>query len=315
MPPEPSCKISVVIPAFNEEESIPELVASIAAVFTESYPEKPNEIWLIDDGSTDETAQVSQALIAEYPFLHYVQFRRNYGKAAALMEGFRRAGGEYVITMDADLQDDPREIPEMVALLESGYDVVSGWKKHRKDPVTKTIPSRFFNLVTRWTTGIKIHDFNCGLKAYRNEVIKNLALHGELHRYIPVLAHFMGYRITEKPVTHHPRKYGKTKYGIARFFRGFFDFITVLFLSKYTKRPMHFFGMGGLILTLLGLGINIYLAIFWLLGGHLSNRPLLFLGVLLVIVGVQLFSIGLLGEMLAYSNIDQDKPQIARESG
>jgi len=314
MPPEPSLNISVIIPAYNEAESIPELVASIAAVFSGEYSEAVNDIWLIDDGSTDETEQVVQKLISEYPFLRYLQFRRNYGKAAALMEGFRRAGGKFVITMDADLQDDPREIPEMVALLESGYDMVSGWKQHRQDPITKTIPSRFFNLVTRLTTGIKIHDFNCGLKAYRNDVIKNLTLQGELHRYIPVLAHFMGYRITEKPVTHHPRKYGKTKYGVARFFRGFFDFITVLFLSKYTKRPMHFFGMGGLILTLLGLGINAYLAIFWLLGGHLSNRPLLFLGVLLVIVGVQLFSIGLLGEMLAYSNIDQDKPQIARES-
>jgi glycosyltransferase involved in cell wall biosynthesis len=229
------------------------------------------------------------------------------------MEGFKRAEGKFVITMDADLQDDPREIPELIDLLKSGYDLVSGWKKERKDPLSKKVPSRLFNAVTRWTTGIPIHDFNCGLKAYRKEVVKNVSIHGELHRYIPVIAHFLGYKVTEKVVRHHPRLYGKTKYGIARFFRGFFDFITVLFLSRYTKRPMHFFGMGGLILTTVGVLINVYLAIYWLAGGRLSNRPLLFLGVLLVIVGVQLFSIGLLGEMLAYSNRDRDKPQIRSE--
>lgn len=305
-------EVSVIIPAYNEADSLPELCGAIDKVLGERFA-GDYEIILIDDGSDDNTQSVVTDIRQEISQIRYAQFRRNYGKAAALMEGFKRADGKYVITMDADLQDDPREIPELVELLQSGYDLVSGWKKERKDPLSKKIPSRLFNAVTRWTTGIPIHDFNCGLKAYRKEVVKNISIHGELHRYIPVIAHFMGYSVTEKVVRHHPRLYGKTKYGIARFFRGFFDFITVLFLSRYTKRPMHFFGMGGLILTTIGVVINVYLAIYWLAGGRLSNRPLLFLGVLLVIVGVQLFSIGLLGEMLAYSNRDRDKPQIRSE--
>lgn len=313
MPAEARCpEVSVVIPAYNESESLPDLCTAIDEVLEEHFTGN-YEIILIDDGSDDDTQNVIANLRQKISQIRYAQFRRNYGKAAALMEGFKRAEGKYVITMDADLQDDPREIPELIELLQSGYDLVSGWKKERKDPLSKKIPSRLFNAVTRWTTGIPIHDFNCGLKAYRKEVVKNVSIHGELHRYIPVIAHFLGYKVTEKVVRHHPRLHGKTKYGIARFFRGFFDFITVLFLSRYTKRPMHFFGMGGLILTTVGVIINVYLAIYWLTGGRLSNRPLLFLGVLLVIVGVQLFSIGLLGEMLAYSNRDRDKPQIRSE--
>jgi glycosyltransferase involved in cell wall biosynthesis len=301
--------ISIVIPAYNESDSLPELLEQLYKVLKAHYNEE-YEVWIIDDGSNDKTGAIFGDMLSRYHSLHYVQFRRNYGKAAALMEGFARVQGEYVITMDADLQDDPEEIPSLIAVLEAGYDLVSGWKKERKDPLTKKLPSKLFNAVTRWTTGIKIHDFNCGLKAYRSEVVKNMNIYGELHRYIPVLAHFMGFNVTEKPVKHHPRVYGETKYGMARFFRGFFDFITILFLSRYTERPMHFFGMGGLILTILGMVINIYLAIYWFFGGTLSNRPLLFLGILLVIVGVQLFSIGLLSEMLAYSNRDQEQPQI-----
>lgn len=301
--------VSVIIPAYNEVESLPILLEQLYDVLSKYVP-NAHEVWIIDDGSTDGTVQKMGKISGNYQGLHYVRFRRNYGKAAALMEGFRRVKGEFVVTMDADLQDDPEEIPKLVEMLKNGTELVSGWKKVRHDPITKTLPSKLFNAVTRWTTGIKIHDFNCGLKAYKNDVVKDLNIHGELHRYIPVIAHFMGYSIDEKVVQHHPRKYGDTKYGIARFFRGFFDFITVLFLSRYTKRPMHFFGMGGLILTGLGLVINIYLAVFWLLGGSLSNRPLLFLGILLVIVGVQLFSIGLLGEMLAYQERGRDKPQI-----
>ncbi|MCF7805766.1 MAG: glycosyltransferase family 2 protein [Candidatus Marinimicrobia bacterium] len=309
MPADNPVKVSVIIPAFNEVESLPELMDRITTVLTD-YASENYDIWVIDDGSSDGTAGEMERLVTQYPSLNYVRFRRNYGKAAALMEGFRRVRGEYVITMDADLQDDPEEIPELVEMLENGTDLVSGWKKVRHDPLSKRLPSKLFNAVTRWTTGINIHDFNCGLKAYRKNVVKDLNIHGELHRYIPVMAHFLGYSIGEKVVQHHPRQYGKTKYGVARFFRGFFDFITVLFLSKYTKRPMHFFGMGGLIMTGLGLGINLYLAIYWFMGGSLSNRPLLFLAVLLVIVGVQLFSIGLLGEMLAYQERGRDKPQI-----
>ncbi|HKJ66803.1 MAG TPA: glycosyltransferase family 2 protein [bacterium] len=301
--------MSVVIPAYNEAESLPDLMRALSEVLNRHYAGS-YDIWLVDDGSTDRTEQLIPELRSQYATLHYVQFRRNYGKAAALMEGFRHAQGRYIATLDADLQDDPAEIPDLIRALDDGYDLVSGWKQNRQDPLSKIIPSKFFNLVTRFTTGIRIHDFNCGLKAYRKKVVKNLTLHGELHRYIPVLAHFMGFKVTEKPVTHHVRKYGQTKYGISRFFAGFFDFITVLFLSKYTKRPMHFFGMVGLILTILGLIINVYLAVYWFMGGNLSNRPLLFLGVLLVIVGVQLFSIGLLGEMLAYSDRDRDRPQV-----
>ena len=308
-----SLALSVVVPAYNEAESLPHLVSWIYDVLEQDYKDR-FDVWIIDDGSSDDTATVVGRIEKEYPAVRYVQFRRNYGKAAALMEAFRRVKGKYVITMDADLQDDPGEIPEMVEILKSGWDMVSGWKKERHDPISKTIPSKLFNAVTRLTTGIKIHDFNCGLKAYRNEVVKELTIHGELHRYIPLLAHFLGYSVTEKVVQHHPREYGRTKYGIARFFRGFFDFITVLFLSRYTKRPMHFFGMLGLVLTGVGVIINIYLAIYWLQGGSLSNRPILFLGVLLVIVGVQFFSIGLLGEMLAYANRDEEKPKISQQT-
>jgi len=304
--------ISVIVPAYNEVESLPVLLEQLYAVLSD-YAPAVHEVWIIDDGSSDGTAELIEKLRNDYDDLHYVRFRRNYGKAAALMEGFRRVEGEFVVTMDADLQDDPREIPEMIEMLKDGADLVSGWKKVRHDPITKTLPSKLFNAVTRWTTGIKIHDFNCGLKAYKNDVVKSVNIHGELHRYIPVIAHFMGYNITEKVVQHHPRQYGETKYGIARFFRGFFDFITVLFLSRYTKRPMHFFGMGGLILTGLGIIINIYLAVYWFMGGRLSNRPILFLAVLMVIVGVQLFSIGLLGEMLAYQERGRDKPMIEQD--
>jgi len=312
MPSETHPEISIVIPSYNEAESLPHLISWIDEVLAPDYGGS-YDVWIIDDGSSDSTAEIIPELSQKYKTLRYVQFRRNYGKAAAIMEGFRRAEGDYVITMDADLQDDPGEIPDMVDMLKSGTDMVSGWKKERHDPLSKTIPSKLFNGVTRLTTGIRIHDFNCGLKAYRREVVKELNIHGELHRYIPVLAHFLGYRVTEKVVQHHPRKFGKTKYGVARFFRGFFDFITVLFLSRYTKRPMHFFGMLGLILTGIGGIINLYLAVFWFTGGSLSNRPILFLGILLVIVGVQFFSIGLLGEMLAYANRNEEKPQIRRE--
>lgn len=304
--------VSVVIPSFNEEESLPHLMEILVDVLQQHF-RSSYEILIIDDGSSDGTASLALELTEKYPGLRYIQFQRNYGKAAALMEGFRRATGNYIITMDADLQDDPQEIPALVSMLENGSDLVSGWKKERHDPITKTIPSKLFNAVTRWTTGIKIHDFNCGLKAYQRDVAKQVKIHGELHRYIPVLAHFMGYSVSEKIVQHHPREYGTTKYGISRFFRGFFDYITVLFLSRYTKRPMHFFGMGGLVLTIFGMVINLYLVIFKIMGGHLSNRPLLFLGVLLVIVGIQLFSIGLLGEMVAYENRDNDLPKIRQE--
>jgi len=301
--------VSVVIPAYNEVESLPHLLDQVFEVLHDHYPES-HEVWIIDDGSTDGSSRKMQTLVTRYSRLHYLRFRRNYGKAAALMEGFRRTSGRYVVTMDADLQDDPNEIPGLVQMLTEGADLVSGWKQNRQDPITKTIPSKLFNAVTRWFTGIQIHDFNCGLKAYRSEVTDSVSIQGEMHRYIPVLAHFMGFRVTEKPVRHHARQYGETKYGAGRFFKGFFDFITVLFLSRYTRRPMHFFGMVGFVMTLVGLIINVYLAIYWFQGGTLSDRPLLLLGVLLMMIGVQFFSIGLLGEMMVYGRGNEGPPAI-----
>ncbi|MEJ2055660.1 MAG: glycosyltransferase family 2 protein, partial [Calditrichaceae bacterium] len=240
-------------------------------------------------------------------------FRKNFGKSAALAEGFQRAKGRYVITMDADLQDDPAEIPRLVAELDSGYDLVSGWKKKRNDPISKTAPSKLFNFTTQVLTGIKIHDFNCGLKAYRSEVIKAIPVYGELHRYLPVLAHWQGFQVGEIAVEHHARKYGTTKFGIRRFFSGFFDLLTVLFITRYRQKPMHLFGFLGLISIFLGFIISAYLTILWLDGQGIGHRPLLFLGVLLIIVGVQSFSLGLIGDMLTSMKSQSIKSPVKEE--
>ena len=215
---------------------------------------------------------------------------------------FKAATGDAIITMDADLQDDPHEIPNLLKKLDEGFDLCSGWKKERFDPFIKKFSSRFFNFVTRIISGIKIHDFNCGLKAYRREVVQNLNVYGELHRYVPVLAKWQGFTVTEIPVKHHKRRYGKTKFGISRFFKGFIDLITVTFVARYVKRPMHFFGFLGALSFFVGLIVNGYLTVEWLAGRPLSNRPMLFLGMLLIIVGVQFFSVGLLGEMMVHQN-------------
>jgi glycosyltransferase involved in cell wall biosynthesis len=220
------------------------------------------------------------------------------GKSAALAVGFKEAKQGIVITMDADLQDDPKEFTALIAKLDEGYDLVTGWKKKRNDPMSKTVPSKFFNSVTSIFSGIKLHDFNCGLKAYRKEVIESLDVYGELHRYLPALAHWKGFRVTEIPVTHHPRKFGKSKFGSSRFFKGFLDLLTIVFVNRYGKRPLHLFGTIGTLLGLVGLGLNIYLTIDWIHGIPLSNRPILLLGALLILVGVQLVSLGLLGEMI-----------------
>ena len=216
-----------------------------------------------------------------------------------MSEGFQLAEGDIIITMDADLQDDPAEIANLLKKIESGDDLVSGWKKNRHDPLQKTIPSKFFNLTTSLLTGIKLHDFNCGIKAYRKDVIKDIPVYGELHRYLPVLAHWQGFKIGEIVVEHHPRKFGKTKFGMGRFFKGFFDLLTVLFITRYRQRPLHLFGFLGLFSLFLGIIISIYLTIAWLQGYGIGQRPLLFLGILLIIVGLQSFSIGLIGEMIA----------------
>lgn len=291
-------RISVVIPLLNEDESLPELVVLLKETLSVVAHEK-YEVIFIDDGSTDNSFEVLRQIHQKDNRFKAIRFRRNYGKSAALAVGFAEAKGDIVITMDADLQDDPKEIPHLIAKLDEGYDLVSGWKKKRYDPIHKTIPSRFFNYVTSTASGIKLHDFNCGLKGYRKEVVKTLQVYGEMHRYLPALAHWDGFRVTEIPVTHHARRFGKSKFGFSRFFKGFLDLLTVLFTTRYVKRPLHLFGTVGTLLALVGFGTDLYLTIEWALGRtSLSNRPLALFGVALIIVGVQLISFGLIGELL-----------------
>jgi glycosyltransferase involved in cell wall biosynthesis len=287
----------MVIPLFNEEESLRELYEAIRRVLDRM--KKSYEIIFVDDGSTDGSYRVLQELHARDQHVKVIRFRRNFGKSAALSVGFHKARGRFVVTMDADLQDDPEEIPALLETMGDEYDLISGWKKRRFDPISKTISSRFFNMVTGLMTGIRIHDFNCGLKAYRREVVQDITVYGELHRYIPVLAHWAGYRVGEKVVRHHPRKYGRTKFGVSRFFKGFLDLLTVLFTTRYIRRPLHLFGVWGIISFAIGLAIDVYLSVEWILGRtSLSNRPLFMVGFLLIIIGIQFISIGLLGEMI-----------------
>jgi len=302
-------QLSIVVPLFNEQESLPDLLEQLFLAMQEK--ELSNlfkvpfrfEIIMVDDGSTDNSASVISNLILTRPELRLISFKRNFGKTAALSAGFMAATGDYVCTIDADLQDDPFAIKEMIEKMQEGYDLVSGWKQQRKDPISKTLPSKLFNLVTRLFTGITIHDFNCGLKVYRKEVTRRLELRGDMHRYIPVLAEWMGFKIAELPVRHQPRQFGSTKYDSSRFFSGLFDFLSVLFITRYLRRPMHFFGMTGLISFILGFTISLYVTLDKiLLHKPVSNRPILFLGILLLILGVQLFSTGLLGEMLSTSS-------------
>ena len=304
-------EISVVIPLYNEELSLRELYENIRNALnrTGRY-----EIIFVDDGSTDGSMRVLYDLRHRDRRIKIIRFRRNYGKSAALSVGFAHAEGTHIVTMDADLQDDPSEIPRLINEIKKGYDLVSGWKKKRRDPITKTIPSRFFNFVTAVLTGIRIHDFNCGLKAYRKEVAKEVKIYGELHRYIPVLAHWLGYKIGEIQVQHHPRKYGKTKFGIGRFWKGFLDLLTVLFTTRYLQRPLHLFGFWGLLFVIAGIVIDLYLVILKFTEGiALGNRPLFLAGVLLIIVGVQFVSIGLLGEIISKTRHTADKEYSIRE--
>lgn len=287
--------LSIVIPAYNESESLPELLARITQSADPLQLEY--EIIVVDDGSNDGTFQTLKSLKPQYPRLRALRFRKNYGKSPALAEGFKAAQGERVITMDADLQDDPAEIPALLAKLEEGYDMVSGWKKERHDPITKTVPSKLFNLVTSLMSGIRLHDFNCGLKAYRKVVVESLQVYGELHRFLPVLAHWHGFRVGELVVKHHPRKFGRTKFGLARFFNGFFDLMTVLFLTRFRTTPLHIFGMVGMASFTVGFLIELYLTVMWFNGHGIGGRPLFFLGILLIIVGIQFVGFGLLAEM------------------
>ena len=296
-PPAKPLDLSVVVPAYNEAESVPLLHEQIRAVV------EPLglawEVVYVDDGSTDGTRDVLRALQVADSHVVVAEQRRNSGKSLALNTGFALARGAILITLDADLQDEPGEIPNLLAKLDEGYDVVSGWKHERQDPLSKRVPSWIANHVTAWMTGLRLHDMNCGLKAYRAEAVRDLRLYGDLHRYIPILAHYNGFRVTEIPVVHHKRRFGRSKYGPGRLLRGGLDLLTVLFLNNFRYRPLHLFGGAGLLLLLAGLLVNAYLSIEWFQGMRpLSQRPLLTLGVLLMVMGVQLGTIGLLAELV-----------------
>ena len=295
-------QISIVVSLLNEEESLQELTKWIHKVMTAhnfSY-----EVIFVDDGSTDNSWNVITTLSQQYEQVKGIKFRRNYGKSAGLYKGFEKAQGDVVITMDADLQDNPDEIPELYRMItEDGYDLVSGWKKKRFDPVlTKNLPSKLYNATVRMMSGIKLHDFNCGLKAYKRQVIKSVEVYGDMHRYIPVLAKWAGFKkIGEKVVMHHERKYGTSKFGIERFIRGPLDLMSVMFISRFGKRPMHFFGAMGMFCFLVGFAILIYLSYMKLvmLQYNMTQRPLFFLGIVCLILGVQLFLSGFLAEMIS----------------
>ena len=312
-------QISIVIPVFNEEESLPELTQWISRVMNAngfSY-----EVILVNDGSTDRSWDVVQELSQRNNNIKGLNFTRNYGKSAALDAGFKRAQGEVVITMDADLQDSPDEIPELYKMIKDGLDVVSGWKKERHDPISKTIPSKFFNGVTRWISGIQLHDFNCGLKAYRNKVVKNITIYGEMHRYIPLLAKWSGFpKIGEKVVQHRARKYGYSKFGLERFLNGFLDLITVSFVHKYKKKPMHFFGLLGTFSFVTGFLITLWLIfdkIYSMRNGlkvrEIVDQPLFFLALVALIIGVQLFVTGFIAELMTSSQSKEAEYKIDEE--
>jgi len=288
-------KISYVIPLLNEEESIRQLYEEIIRY----NPYTDYEIIFIDDGSTDKSYEILSLLAETDDKVKPVRFRRNFGKAAALQVGFTLASGEYVFTMDADLQDDPSQIPGFLSKMAEGFDLVSGWKKKRQDPLYKTLPSKLFNYITGKTFNLKIKDFNCGYKLYKKEVVKELNLYGEMHRYIPVLADALGYRVGEIPVNHRKREFGKSKYGWERYLRGFFDLLTVKMVTRYVKSPLYLFGRVGIASSLLGILLTGYLTILKVFYGHpLTNRPLLFLGILMILAGLQFFSMGLISELI-----------------
>lgn len=312
--------ISVIVPLYNEAESLPELAAWIERVMAAnkfSY-----EIWFINDGSTDNSWQVIESLREKNPCIKGVKFRRNYGKSPALYTGFLRAEGDVVITMDADLQDSPDEIPELYRMITvDGYDLVSGWKKKRYDPLSKTLPTKLFNATARQVTGIRLHDFNCGLKAYRNEVVKSIEVYGDMHRYIPYLAKNAGYgRIGEKVVHHQARKYGVTKFGMNRFVNGYLDLMTLWFFSKFGVKPMHFFGLLGSavfvlgLLATIGIGVNKLYALHANLPARLvTDSPYFYLALTAMIVGTQLFLTGFLGELISRNSTERNKYNIEKE--
>jgi len=308
--------LSVIVPVFNEEGSIELLHQKLTSVL--AGLEKSYEILFVDDGSTDESPSVLERVFLNDNHVKVLQFRGNFGKSAALMTGFAKAKGEILITMDADLQDDPAEIPRFVDRLNEGYDLVVGWKKIRKDPVSKTIPSKAINKVVRMVTHLDLHDINCGFKAFRKEVVRGLDLYGDLFRYMAVLVSSKGYRVSEIVVKHHPRSHGKSKFGGGRFIRGFFDLFTILFLTRYLQRPLHIFGVIGGSLFTTGICINVYLTVIRLGGGLIGNRPLLMLGVLLMLLGMQILLFGIVGDMVtnlknSLGNKDNTEQLVAKE--
>lgn len=290
--------LSIVIPLMNEQDSLLQLHQELTAALASTH--KSYELIFIDDGSRDKSYDVLQSIHEQDQNVEVIKFRRNFGKAAALQAAFDISQGEYVFTMDADLQDDPKEIPRFLEKLEEGYDIVSGWKENRLDPVDKTLPSKLFNWTTRKISGLELNDFNCGFKVYRREVLDHINLYGELHRYIPVLAFWKGFTVGEIPVEHRAREHGVSKYGFERMFKGLFDLLTIYFTRKYERRPLHVFGFLGLIFGLVGTMALAYLSLLWIFGmGPIGTRPLLFFGILSVIFGAQLISFGLLAEMIA----------------
>ncbi|MCB2221695.1 MAG: glycosyltransferase [Bacteroidetes bacterium] len=309
--------LSIVIPLYNEEESLPELAAWIDRVCNAAQIEY--EIIFVDDGSTDASWEVINKLVSSNHTIRGIKFRRNYGKSAALNTGFRETKGDVIITMDADLQDSPEEIPELYEMVkEQGFDLVSGWKKRRHDPLGKTLPSKFFNRTTRAISGIKLHDFNCGLKAYRSKVIKNIEVYGEMHRYIPVIAKWAGFKkIGEKVVEHQKRKYGVSKFGMERLIKGYLDLLSITFISKFGKRPMHLFGTLGTMLFFIGFVIGIYLTVakYFYEVYKMTERPLFYFGLLAMIIGSQLFVTGFLAEMISRNSPDRNAYQVEQKIG
>ncbi len=296
--------ISVVIPVHDEEQSVGPLLDELAA--TLDHLDEDWEVLFVDDGSTDGTFAALGRLHDERTNVRIVRLRRNFGKAAALQAGFREASGDVIVTIDGDGQDDPAEIPRLLAKLDEGFDLVSGWKAKRRDPLSRRLPSKLFNAVTSRMSGLRLHDMNCGFKAYRAEVVRGLRIYGELHRYIPVLAHYRGFRVAELPVNHRPREHGRSRYGMERYVRGFLDLLTVTFMGRYRHRPLHLFGGLGLLFGLIGSIVLVYLAVVKLTGHAIGQRPLLTLGVLLVVVGMQLLSLGLISELITSHHEERD---------